>query len=158
MLLTFGRLDSMLLSVQHLFIIRNLGSGSFLLNDLIDMLVSTSLSTWKIGHLHQSVLWMCWYPQTSAVMSSCSLASSSSAPVVVQTPVNVHLQTYDWNVSDQKCELRLYLGYDWKMKDSEHLDYILVILRKDGYAAVDHLVPVDADRQDPRYSAITLGA
>ena len=72
-----------------------------------------------------------------------SLASMPATPVLSQTPVNVPLPTYDWNVADQmqefclfKCQLETWF---WlcKIKAEEYLDYLLCILGKEGYVAMD---------------------
>ena len=85
-------------------------------------------------------------------MSIPTLSASTSAtpaPVIYQTPINVPLPTYDWNGANQMCEFRLFKCQldSWiqlqKMKDEEHLDYLLCILGKEGYTAMDCWVPTD---------------
>ena len=82
--------------------------------------------------------------------------SSAPTPVLCQAPVNVPLPTYDWNVADQMWGFWLFKSqldtwfWLWKIKAVECLDYLLCILGKDGYAAMDHWVPPDeAHKWDP---------
>ena len=77
-------------------------------------------------------------------------------PVIYQAPINVPLPTYDWNAADQMCEFWLFKcqldTWFWlrKIKAEECLDYLLCILGKEGYAAMDHWVPPDeANKRDP---------
>ena len=74
---------------------------------------------------------------------------SASTPVPCQAPVNVPLPTYDWNVADQmwefwlfKCQLDTWF-WICKIKAEECLNYLLCILGKEGYAAMDFWVPPD---------------
>ena len=66
----------------------------------------------------------------------------------VQPPSMCH-SPHDWNVADWMHEFRLFkCQFDtWfqlcKIKAEECLDYLLCILGKDGYAAMDHWVPTD---------------
>ena len=75
--------------------------------------------------------------------------SSASMPVLCQAPVNVPLPMYDWNVADHMCKFRLFrcqvdTGFQLqKIKAEECLDYLLCILGKEGYAAMDCWVPPD---------------
>ena len=90
-------------------------------------------------------------------MSALSASTSATpAPVIYQAPINVPLPTYDWNVPEQMDEFRLSKcqldTWFWlcKIKAEECLDYLLCILGKEGYAAMDHWVPTDeAHKQDP---------
>ena len=66
------------------------------------------------------------------------------------------LPTYDWNAPDQMHEFRLFKCQldTWfqlcKVKAEECLDYLLCIMGKEGYAAMDCWVPTDEDhKQDP---------
>ena len=72
-----------------------------------------------------------------------------ATPVLFQAPVNVPLSTSDWNTADQmwefclfKCQLETWF---WlcKIKAEECLDYLLCILGKEGYVAIDHWVLLD---------------
>ena len=81
---------------------------------------------------------------------------SASIPVTCQAPVSMPLPTYDWDVADQMHKFRLFKcqvdTWFWlhKIKVEEHLDYLLCILGKEGYAAKDHWVPPDeVHKQDP---------
>ena len=85
-----------------------------------------------------------------------SSASTSDTPVICQAPINVPLPTYDWIMANQMSKFRLFkcqLGtWFWlcKIKAEEHLDYLLCILGKKGYATMDHWVPTDeAHKWDP---------
>ena len=85
-----------------------------------------------------------------------SLASTPATPILCQAPVNVPLCTHDWNVAHQmqeyhlfKCQLETQF---WlcKIKAEGCLDYLLCILGKEGYAAMDHWVPPnEGHKQDP---------
>ena len=85
-----------------------------------------------------------------------SLVSTPATAVLCQAPVNVQLPTYYWNAADQmqefclfKCQLETWFRLH-KIKAEEHLDYLLCILGKEGYAAMDHWVPPDeGHKQDP---------
>ena len=95
----------------------------------------------------------------SVTMSVSTLSASTSdtpASVIYQSPINMPLPTYDWNVPHQMCKFRLFkCQLDtwirlWKIKAEECLDYLLCILGKEGYADMDHWVPTDeAHKQDP---------
>ena len=81
--------------------------------------------------------------------SATSLVSLPATPILCQTPVNVPLPTYDWNVTDQmqeyhlfKCQLETWFRL-CKIRAEECLDYLLCILGKDSYAAMDCWVPPD---------------
>ena len=81
---------------------------------------------------------------------------SASTHVLYQAPLSVPLPTYDWNVTHQMWEFRLFKcqldTWFWlcKIKAKEHLDYLLCILSKEGYTAMDHWVPPDeAHKWDP---------
>ena len=85
-------------------------------------------------------------------MSKPTLSASTSAapePVIYQAPINVPLPTYDWNKADQMHEFRLFKfqldTWFWlhKIKAEECLDYLLCILGKEGYVAMDCWVPTD---------------
>ena len=73
-----------------------------------------------------------------------------------QAPVPVPLPTYNWATSDQmqefclfKCQLETWTRIH-KIKVQEKLDYLLCILGKEGYAAMDRWVPTDeAHKNDP---------
>ena len=81
---------------------------------------------------------------------------ATPTPVSCQAPVSVSLPTYNWNVDDQMHKFRLFKcqldTWFWlcKVKAEEHLDYLLCILGKEGYAAMDCWVPTDeANKCDP---------
>ena len=73
-----------------------------------------------------------------------------------QVPVHVPLPMYNWAASDQmqefclfKCQLETWTQIQ-RIKAEEKLDYLLCILGKEGYAAVDRWVPADeAHKNDP---------
>ena len=73
-----------------------------------------------------------------------------------QVPVHVPLPTYNWAASDQmrefclfKCQLKTWTRI-CKIKAEEKLDYLLCILGKEGYVAMDRWVPADdAHKNDP---------
>ena len=82
-----------------------------------------------------------------------SATSLASTPVLSQAPVNVLLPTYDWNVADQmqefclfKCQLETWFRL-FKIKAEECLDYLLCILGKEGYVAMDHWVPLNENHK-----------
>ena len=70
-------------------------------------------------------------------------------PTAYQAPVPVPLPTYNWAASDQMQEFHLfkYQLETWphicKIKAEEKLDYLLCILSKEGYVAMDRWVPAD---------------
>ena len=81
---------------------------------------------------------------------------ATPAPVIYQAPINVPLPTYDWNAADQMHEVRLFKCQldTWiqicKIKAKEYMDYLLCILGKEGYAAMDCWVPTDGvHKKDP---------
>ena len=82
-----------------------------------------------------------------SVPTSSTSTPDTPAPVLYQAPVNVPLPTYDWNVADQMCEFHLFKcqldTWLWlcKIKAEEYLDYLLCILGKEGYVAMDCWVP-----------------
>ena len=84
-----------------------------------------------------------------SVPTSSASTPDTPAPVFYQAPVNVPFPMYDWNVADQMCEFRLFKCQldTWfqlcKIKAEECLDYLLCILDKKGYAAIDHWAPPD---------------
>ena len=66
-----------------------------------------------------------------------------------QVPVPVPLPTYNWAASYLmqefsllKCQLETWTQI-CKIKAEEKLDYLLCILGKEGYAAMDRWVPAD---------------
>ena len=72
-----------------------------------------------------------------------SLASMAATTILCQAPVNVPLPTYDWNAADQmqefhlfKCQLETWFRL-CKIKADECPDYLLYILEKEGYVAMD---------------------
>ena len=74
-----------------------------------------------------------------------------------QAPVHVPLPMYNWAASDQMWEFHLFKcqleTWTWicKIKADEKLDYLLWILGKEGYAAMDRWVPADeAHKNDPK--------
>ena len=77
-------------------------------------------------------------------------------PMAFQMPVHVPLSTYNWAASDQmwefclfKCQLETWTRI-CRIKAEEKLDYLLCILGKEGYAAMDRWVPADkAHKNDP---------
>ena len=77
------------------------------------------------------------------------LASMPATPVLSQAPVNVPLPTYNWNMADQMQEFHLFKGQLetcfrlCKIKAEECLDYLLCILVKECYTAMDCWVPLD---------------
>ena len=85
----------------------------------------------------------------SVPTSSASTPDMPATAVLYQAPVIVPLPTYDWNVPDQMCEFRLFKCHldTWfwlcKIKVEECLDYLLCILGKEGYAAMDCWVPIN---------------
>ena len=84
-----------------------------------------------------------------SVPTSSASTSDTPAPVIYQAPIIVPLPTYDWNAPDQMYEFKLFKCQldTWfqlhKIKAEECLDYLLCILGKEGYAAMDHWVPTD---------------
>ena len=90
-------------------------------------------------------------------MSTSSTPSTSDMPpMAYQVPVPVPLATYSWAASDQmrefclfKCQLETWTRIR-KIKAEEKLDYLLCILGKEGYAAMDRWVPADEmHKNDP---------
>ena len=88
--------------------------------------------------------------------SSTPSASPDMPPMAYQVPVPIPLSTYNWAVSDQMPEFCLfkYQPETWtricKIKAEENLDYLLCILGKEGYGAMDRWVPADeAHKNDP---------
>ena len=89
----------------------------------------------------------------SALTSSASMPATS---VLCQAPVNVPLPTYDWNVGDQmqefslfKCQLETWF---WlcKIKAEECFGYLLCILGKEGYVAMDcWVLPDEGHKGNP---------
>ena len=82
-------------------------------------------------------------------MSTSSSASHDMPPMVYQAPVPVPLPIYNWTASDQmqefylfKCQLETWTRI-CKIKAEEKLDYLLCILGKEGYAAMERWVPAD---------------
>ena len=76
-------------------------------------------------------------------------STSDMPPMVYQAPVPVPFPTYNWAASDQmwefclfKCQLETWTRI-CKIKAEEKLDYLLCILGKEGYAAMDRWVPAD---------------
>ena len=77
-------------------------------------------------------------------------------PMAYQAPVPVPVPTYNWVASDQmwefclfKCQLETWTRI-CKIKAKEKLDYLLCILGKEGYAAMDRWIPADeAHKNDP---------
>ena len=67
--------------------------------------------------------------------------SGSGSGIVVQAPINVALPTYDWNAPDQMSIFLLFKHQytSWKIWwiMSDKMDYLLSILRMEGYAAMD---------------------
>ena len=89
-------------------------------------------------------------------MSVPTSSPSTPAPVSCQASISVSLPTYDWNAADQMHEFRLFKcqldNWFWlhKVKAEECLDYLLCILGKEGYTAMDHTVLTgEADKCDP---------
>ena len=88
--------------------------------------------------------------------SSTLPTSPDIPPMAYQVPVPVPLPTYDWAASNQmqefcllKCQLETWTRI-CKIKAEEKLDYLLCILGKEGYAAMDRWVPADeAHKNDP---------
>ena len=106
--------------------------------------------------------WFCTPPLAVAVhthtakMSTSSSASPDTPPMAYQAPVHVPLPMYNWTASDQmqefclfKCQLETGT-HICKIKAEEKLDYLLCILGKEGYAAMDIWIPADeAHKNDP---------
>ena len=74
-----------------------------------------------------------------------------------QAPVHVPLPTYNWASSDQMWEFCLFKcqleTWTWicMIKAEEKLDYLLCILGKEGYTAMDRWVPADeVHKNDPK--------
>ena len=88
--------------------------------------------------------------------SSNSSASPDTPPMAYQAPVPVPLPIYNWAASNQmwefhlfKCQLETWTRIR-KIKVEEKLDYLLCILGKDGYAAMNRWVPADeTHKNDP---------
>ena len=89
--------------------------------------------------------------------TSSSLPTSPDTPLMAyQVPVHVPLPMYNWAASDQmqefclfKCQLETWTWIH-KIKAEEKLDYLLCILGKEGYAAMDRWVTADeAHKNDP---------
>ena len=80
--------------------------------------------------------------------TSSTLPTSLDMPsMAYQVPVHVPLPTYNWAASDQmqefclfKCQLETWT-WICKIKAEEKPDYLLCILGKEGYAAMDRWVP-----------------
>ena len=90
---------------------------------------------------------LCWYLWVF-VMSTLTYGSG----IVIQTLVNVQLPIYNWNWTDQFSEFQLFKCQFksqklWKIHKDEKLDYLLAILSKDRYAAIDHGVPATAQNK-----------
>ena len=73
-----------------------------------------------------------------------------------QVPVHVPLPTYNWAASDQMQEFHLFQCQleTWtqicRIKAEEKLDYLICILGKESYAAIDRWVPADeAHKNNP---------
>ena len=89
-------------------------------------------------------------------MSTSSSASPDVPPMAYQAPVPVPHPTYNWAASNQiwefclfKCQLETWTLI-LKIKAEEKLDYLLCILGKEGYAAMDRWVPADeAHKNNP---------
>ena len=77
----------------------------------------------------------------------------SGSWTVVQIPINVSQQTYDWNAPDQRRGFYLFRHQftSWKKIHwitADKGDYLLSILGE-GYAGMNHLMPTDpADKND----------
>ena len=86
------------------------------------------------------------YLRTFATMSvSISSSSTPATPehVICKAKIRVPPPTYDWNVPDQMCEFKCHLDtWFWlhRIKAEECLDYLLCILGKEGFSAMDHWV------------------
>ena len=82
-------------------------------------------------------------------MSMSLSASPDTPPMAYQAPVPAPLPMYNWAASDQMREFCLFKCrlVTWtrirKIKAEENLDYLLCILGKEGYAAMDRWVLVD---------------
>ena len=91
--------------------------------------------------------WITTYICNMSVPTSSASMPATPAPISCQAPISVPLPTYDWNVADQMCQFRLFKyqldTWFWlcKVKAEECLDYLLCILGKEGYAAMDCWVP-----------------
>ena len=83
-------------------------------------------------------------------------ASPDVPPMAYQVPVAIPLPTYNWAANDQmqefhlfKCQLETWTRI-CKIKAEEKLDYLLCILDKEGYAAMDRWIPADeSHKNDP---------
>ena len=74
--------------------------------------------------------------------------SASGSGIVVQAPIHVPLPTYDWNAWHQMWESWLFKHEftSWKkicQIMSNEVNYLLSILGKEGYAAIDCWMPTD---------------
>ena len=73
-----------------------------------------------------------------SVPTPSASTAATPEPVICQTPLNVPLPTYDWNVPDQMHEFRLFkcqldtCFWLYKIKAEECLDYQLCIPGKEG--------------------------
>ena len=89
-------------------------------------------------------------------MSTYPTLSTDMPPMAYQAPVPVPLPTYNWAANDQmrefclfKCQLETWTRI-CKIKAEKKLDYLLCILGKEGYAAMDRWVPADeTHKNDP---------
>ena len=88
--------------------------------------------------------------------SSTSSTSPDTPPMAYQVPVQVPLPTYNWASRDQMWEFHLFKHQleTWtricKIKAEEKRDYLLCILSKEGYTAMDRWVWADrTHKNDP---------
>ena len=117
----------------------------------------------KIWSQLEEPFWRYWCFCTPPVAVQTHTASMSNLPtspdmlpMAYQVPVHVPLPTYNWAASDQMWEFHLFKcqleTWTWihKIKSEEKLDYLLCILGKEGYAAIDRWVPADeTHKNDP---------
>ena len=103
-------------------------------------------------------------PEIQPCSCSCSHTASMSTwstspdtpPMAYQVQVHVPLPMYNWAASNQmqdfclfNCQLETWTQL-CKIKAEEKLDYLLCILGKQGYAAMDRWVPADeAHKNNP---------
>ena len=107
--------------------------------------------------------WRYWWfciPTPCSCSNTARMSTSSTSPdmppMAYQVPVHVPLPTYNWAASNQmqefclfKCQLETWTCIH-KIKAEEKLNYLLCILGKEGYAAMDRWVPADeAHKNDP---------
>ena len=87
-------------------------------------------------------------------VNTMSTPLESGSGIVVQAPINVPLPTYDCYAPDQMWEFQLFKHQFTSWKEicqimSDEVDYLLSILGKEGYAAMNHWMLTDpTDKND----------